>query len=149
MPRTSARVVCTLCETIAILDPTSAFSSVDLPALGAPIRATKPQCGLSTGATASSSARAGSPGCGRLEARPLLAMGTLFHTLARQHGGGGGLLSRAFGAPDPFGRSAVGKIYRHPELGVVMRPGAADLAINRRRKSTRLRPFLQHGLGIA
>ena len=44
MPRISARVVCTLCETMVTLEPTSALSSVDLPALGAPISATKPQC---------------------------------------------------------------------------------------------------------
>ena len=43
MPRISARVVCTLCETMVTLEPTSALSSVDLPALGAPISATKPQ----------------------------------------------------------------------------------------------------------
>src|SRR3954465_5744431 len=30
-----------------------------------------------------------------------------------------------------------------------MRPGALDLAINRRRQTLALRPFLQHGLGIA
>jgi hypothetical protein len=42
MPRTSARVVCTLRETIETFAPTSWFSSVDLPAFGAPIRATKP-----------------------------------------------------------------------------------------------------------
>ena len=39
----SARVVCTLGVTIEILVPTSALSSVDLPAFGAPISATKPQ----------------------------------------------------------------------------------------------------------
>ena len=43
MPRTCVRVVCTLRETIEILAPTSWFSSVDLPAFGAPISATKPQ----------------------------------------------------------------------------------------------------------
>ena len=43
MPRISARVVCTLRETMVTLAPTSALSSVDLPALGAPISATKPQ----------------------------------------------------------------------------------------------------------
>ena len=42
MPRTSARVVCTLCVTIDTFEPTSALSSVDLPALGAPISATNP-----------------------------------------------------------------------------------------------------------
>ncbi len=43
MPRTSERVVCTLCETIETLVPTSALVSVDLPAFGAPISATNPQ----------------------------------------------------------------------------------------------------------
>ena len=43
MPRMSARVVCTLRETMVTLEPTSALSKVDLPALGAPISATKPQ----------------------------------------------------------------------------------------------------------
>ena len=40
---TSARVVCTFGVTIETLAPTSALISVDLPALGAPISATKPQ----------------------------------------------------------------------------------------------------------
>src|SRR5947208_14368 len=43
MPRIRARVVCTLRETIVTLEPTNALTSVDLPTLGAPIRATKPQ----------------------------------------------------------------------------------------------------------
>ncbi len=42
MPRTSARVVCTLRETIETLVPTRWFRSVDLPAFGTPISATKP-----------------------------------------------------------------------------------------------------------
>ena len=51
MPRTIARVVCTLCVTIDTFAPTSWFTSVDLPAFGAPIRATKPEwvLGLSVG----------------------------------------------------------------------------------------------------
>jgi hypothetical protein len=40
MPRTRRRVVCTLGETIETFAPTSALSSVDFPALGAPISAT-------------------------------------------------------------------------------------------------------------
>src|ERR1700742_2016996 len=43
MPRISARVVCTLRETMVTLEPTSALTRVDLPTLGAPISATKPQ----------------------------------------------------------------------------------------------------------
>ena len=46
MPRTGMRVVCTLGVTMATLEPTSALISVDLPALGAPMMAQKPQaCG--------------------------------------------------------------------------------------------------------
>ncbi|MNW14340.1 hypothetical protein D3C71_2125430 [compost metagenome] len=47
MPRTRVRVVCTLELTIDTLEPTIAFSKVDLPAFGAPTRATKPQRGFS------------------------------------------------------------------------------------------------------
>jgi hypothetical protein len=43
MPSTRLRVVCTLGETIETLAPTRRFTSVDFPALGAPITATKPQ----------------------------------------------------------------------------------------------------------
>jgi hypothetical protein len=42
MPRTRDRVVCTFGVTIDTLVPTIAFISVDLPALGAPIKATNP-----------------------------------------------------------------------------------------------------------
>src|SRR5689334_7132837 len=43
MPRIRARVVCTLRETMVTLEPTSALTRVDLPTLGAPINAMKPQ----------------------------------------------------------------------------------------------------------
>src|SRR5690606_7165298 len=42
MPRMGTRVVCTLRETIDTFAPTSALTSVDLPALGAPITAMNP-----------------------------------------------------------------------------------------------------------
>ncbi len=42
MPISRARVVCALALTIATFWPTSALTSVDLPALGAPITATNP-----------------------------------------------------------------------------------------------------------
>ena len=42
MPISRARVVCALGVTIATFWPTSALTSVDLPALGAPITATNP-----------------------------------------------------------------------------------------------------------
>ncbi len=41
-PRIRARVVCTLWVTIETFAPTIRLSSVDLPALGSPIRAMKP-----------------------------------------------------------------------------------------------------------
>ena len=43
MPRIARRVVCGRFETIATFSPTSAFSSVDLPTLGRPASATKPE----------------------------------------------------------------------------------------------------------
>ena len=43
MPRTGTRVVCALRDTIVTLAPTSALTSVDLPAFGAPTMAMKPQ----------------------------------------------------------------------------------------------------------
>ena len=43
MPISRVRVVCTLAETMATFCPTSALTSVDLPALGAPTMATEPQ----------------------------------------------------------------------------------------------------------
>ena len=51
MPRTIERVVCTLWLTMVTLVPTSRLTSVDLPAFGTPISATKPQrvAGASTG----------------------------------------------------------------------------------------------------
>src|ERR1700704_3375401 len=85
-PRTSVRVVCTLWETIVTLVPTSALMSVDLPALGAPISATKPQRVLVVA----------SPGRS--------AIGTFrLDPFARQHRGGGGLLGGALRAAQPLG----------------------------------------------
>ena len=84
MPRTSMRVVCTLCETIETLEPTSALIRVDLPALGAPISATKPQ-------------RVSPDRALRLSHRRR-------HAFALQQGGGGGLFGRALRAALAFGR---------------------------------------------
>src|SRR6202043_4036092 len=78
IPRTSARVVCTLGVTMEILDPTNAFASVDLPTFGAPISATKPQ---RVAGAAASACSAGST---------IAPFG--LDAFAHQHGGGGGLL---------------------------------------------------------
>jgi hypothetical protein len=133
MPRISARVVCTLRETIVTLEPTSALTSVDLPTLGAPISATKPQR-VATGAALSGVSA---------------IIVTAANALALNHHGGRDLFGGALAAANAFGRCEAGQIHRDPKLRIVMRPGALDLAINRRRQSLALRPFLQHGLGVA
>ena len=134
MPRISARVVCTLCETMVTLEPTSALSSVDLPALGAPISATKPQR-VPLASPLSLSRQPSSLSAGNAD--------------AVEHGGGGGLFGGALGTARPSAGGAVGQHHRDAEFGLVMRAGARQLAIGRRRQAARLRPFLQHGLGVA
>src|SRR5215207_2934767 len=133
IPRMSARVVCTFGVTIDTLVPTSALVSVDLPTLGAPISATKPQRVSAAGPPAIGSATARVPA----------------HALALQHGGGGRLLGRAFCAAGAFGRSILWKLDNDAEFRIVMRPTALELAIGGRRQAAPLRPFLQHGFGIA
>src|SRR5215472_5030910 len=134
MPRIKARVVCTLRETIVTFEPTSALTSVDLPTLGAPIWATKPH---------RVAAGAGEP------ARSLSVIAAAGDTFALDHHGGRDLLGGALAAADPLGRRQPRQIHGDAELRVVMRPGAFDLAIDRRRQALALRPFLQHRLGIA
>src|SRR5712664_201342 len=133
MPRIRARVVCTLRETIVTLEPTSALTSVDLPTLGAPISATKPQ------RVAPAAARSG-------ELSITFAAADAF---ARDHHGSSILFGGALAAADPFGRRQPRQIDSNAELRVVMRPRAFDLAINRCWQSLALRPLLQHRLGIA
>src|SRR5207253_1842974 len=110
--RTGVRVVCTLCDTIATLVPTSALMRVDLPTLGAPMSATKPQR-RPAGAAGSGSAIA----VFRLDA------------LVGEHGRGCGLLGGAFRAAETFGRETVGKLDDHAELRVVVGSFALDLPI--------------------
>ena len=108
MPRSSVRVVCTLGVTMATLLPTSALMSVDLPALGAPISAMKPQR-VSAPAPAASSA----------------IVAFRLHTLALEQRCGGRLLGRALGAPDPFGRLAVRQRHGDAEFRIVVRARCA------------------------
>src|SRR5206468_8280650 len=84
MPRISARVVCTLRETMVTLAPTSALTRVDLPTLGAPINATKPQR-VADGAALSGASSV------------IAAAGDAF---ARDHHGRRNLLGRALVAAD-------------------------------------------------
>src|SRR6187200_952188 len=90
MPRTGPRVVCALCVTMETLAPTSALVRVDLPLLGFPIIATKPQRVPVSVAGASDIRR------------------SLPHSLADQHGKSGGLLCGALvGAGATFRRHSV------------------------------------------
>src|SRR3954470_22590570 len=129
MPRNSARVVCTLWETIATLVPTSALMSVDFPTLGAPISALKPHRLPSYLGSALSAIR--------------------LDAFAGEHGGSGGLFGGALGTAEPLRRGAVGQFHRDPEHRIVVRTLPFHFAIVRGRQSARLRPFLQNGLGVA
>src|SRR6202045_1408363 len=133
VPRISARVVCTLRETMVTLEPTSALTSVDLPTLGAPISATKPQR-VADGAASSG------------DLSVIAAAGDAF---ARDHRGGRDFFGRALAAADAFGRRQPRQIHGNAKLRIVVRPGALDLAVHRRRQALALRPFLQHRLGVA
>src|SRR6478752_9670835 len=105
IPRISARVVCTLRETMVTLEPTSALTSVDLPTLGAPISATKPHA-VAAGAL--------SPGDSTVIAAAA-------HTFTLDHHGGRNLLGRALAAADAFGRRQPRQIHGDAELRIVMR----------------------------
>src|SRR4051794_6708427 len=129
MPRSSARVVCTLWETIATLVPTSALMSVDFPTLGAPISAMKPHRLPSSLGSAIAAIR--------------------LDAFAGEHGGSGGLFGGALGTAEPLRRSTVGQFHRHPEDRIVVGTLPFHFAIVRGRQSARLRPFLQNGLGVA
>ena len=116
MPRTGTRVVCTLCETIDTLAPTSALTSVDLPALGAPMTAMKPQRWSSTGGVSSSGSRLlmqfGSGNAFALEQRP-----------------GGRLLGSPLRSPLPARRRASIDAHLGGEARRVVGALAADLNV--------------------
>src|SRR5919106_4494509 len=86
MPRTRRRVVWTLAVTIETLVPTSRLSSVDLPTLGAPRIAMKPQ---RRGACSA----AGCSGMRRLQTREQLLGGGLLRGPLRAGDGAAGLES--------------------------------------------------------
>src|SRR5512143_2072375 len=100
-------------------DPINALSSVDLPALGAPISAIKPQ-------------RV------RTSAIKLIRR----HADACQHGGGSGLLGSTLGAAEPFCRRLVGQHDGNAEFWIVVRSSARQFAVCRGWKPARLRPLL-------
>src|SRR5215475_5738473 len=131
IPRIRARVVCTFCEMMLTFEPTKALSKVDFPALGAPIRATKPHFVLLSCALS----------CAFGSAIKLVRR----HTDTRKHGGGGGLFGSAFGISQTFGRRPVRQYNGNTEFRIVMRTRPRKFAIGRCRQTARLCPFLQHG----
>src|ERR687891_2425261 len=128
MPRIRRRVVWTLAVTIETLVPTSRLSSVDLPTLGAPRIAMKPQRRGSSSAIDCS-------GIGCLETREQLL--------------GGPLLCRPLGAGDRAARVEPGERYRDVEARRVRWPRDRRDLIDRQAQAAALSPFLQPGLGIA
>src|SRR5262245_23751784 len=152
MPRSKARVVCTLCDTMATLLPTSALISVDLPTLGAPISAMNPHRVSSGGADRSTSGR-GAPSSRRGAARAWRFASAIaavrLDAGVRQHGGRGGLLGGAFRAAEPLRRRKVGKLDGHAKFRIMVGTLALDLTVGRCRQAARLRPLLQHRLRIA
>ena len=121
MPRMRARVVWTLWVTMETLAPTMRFSSVDLPAFGSPIRATRPQ-------------RVGASVMGFLQEREERLGGLLLGGAFRGRAAAGGVTVREAGL-DGEDRRVVRAFA--VEIGVVGRGHAAGL-----------RPFLERGLGV-
>src|SRR5262249_9693808 len=118
IPRSSARVVCALCEPMATLVPTSALINVDLPTLGAPISATNPQRVFRFALGAGMSwppSRADEADAGRA---PFVSEAIGFDTGAREHSGSGGLLRGPLGATQPPGRRHVGELHRHADIPI-------------------------------
>src|SRR5690625_987773 len=124
MPRMRLRVVCTLCVTIEIFAPTMAFISVDLPAFGSPISATKPQ------RVASSAMSLSRTGQFLQKGGSCLLFGQFFR--AR-------LAARTFSGLE---RSLDSEERR------VIGAGLREQAVGGRCKPPRLRPFLRARLGI-
>src|SRR5262245_39231264 len=152
MPLNKVRVVCALWDTMATLVPTSALTSVDLPTLGAPINATNPQRVCSSSPSAgipSPLSRSGEETGARRGpfASAIEAVG--FDAGARQHCGCGGLLGGALRMAKPFSGRQMRELDSDAEFRIMVGTLALDLTVGRGRQSTRLRPFLQHGLGIA
>src|SRR5690606_27272028 len=124
-PRMRVRVVCTLGVTIDSLAPTSALSRVDLPALGAPTRATKPQR-LTSASAMFAPVEGGEQRRGR----------RLFRRPLRAGGRGGRRVRYAFDA------------HAHREGWAVVGTDARHHLVVRQAEAAPLGPFLQRGLGV-
>src|SRR5690606_32288445 len=130
------RVVCTLREVIVTLAPTRALTSVDLPALGAPMMAITPQ----RRAPAASASGAASPGAA-LGLSANLAL--LHHTFPLQHRGGGGLLGGPLRGPLATRGGLAPDAHLGGEARRMVGAGTLHLDIARQREPLPLRPFLE------
>ena len=128
-PRIWARVVCALWVTIDTLVPTSELSSVDLPALGAPTSAMKPQrVSVGLGRSLSLSSR---------------------QTFSRIRNASAALCSASFlDGPGGGQRVEPATADGDGEFGRVVGAGPLDFVIGWRFEPPRLRPFLQRRLGV-
>src|SRR5690242_4241105 len=137
-PINRVRVVCALGLTIATFCPTSALTSVDLPALGAPTTATRPQDWVirktrSSNPFALSLSKGGVGNASR-------------HLLQQRFGGGGfGFLLAGAGC-GRLGERAEADADR--EARRVVRARAIDHFVHGRLAIVRRRPFLQCRLGV-
>src|SRR5665648_95918 len=134
-PRTGPRVVCAFWVTIDTLAPTSVLVSVDLPLLGAPIRATKPQR-LASSCPASCSVSDSVIG--------LRAPDALTH----QHGERRRLLGLPLVCSLAAFRGHALDLHLGDKARCMVGARARDLQIARQRPSLALCPFLQHRFGI-
>jgi hypothetical protein len=130
MPRTSARVVCTLCVTIETLAPTSWLTSVDLPAFGAPISATKPE-------------RVGAVRCICFS-----HLQHIFSSRRQQDVLGRSLFGDPLGAAVALSGFPIADLDGDVNTGSWSGPSARE-PVDRRHAKAGMRPFLQFGLGVA
>src|SRR5690349_3721829 len=138
MPSTRVRVVCTRGDTIEILAPIMVFSSVDLPALGAPTKATKPQRGFSGSGAGTAS------GCVAVKGGRVSSLIDLCSNAA-QHFHRRGFLRRPFRSPLPDRRLLPLEVEFDLEDGAVVRAGLSQGFVYRQGQAPALRPFLQRG----
>src|SRR6056297_505291 len=156
-PRIRARVVCTLWVTMLTFAPTIRLRSVDLPALGSPIRAMNPARVVMMGSALLMSGRDTGIHPPAPARSPLLSAGPCRTSRptrsARLQTGQQRLSRRLFGLPLGSGGGRLDLAILKPrldgELRLVIRAGPSCLDIGRRCLAARLRPFLQGGLGVA
>src|SRR5699024_1060168 len=105
MPRIARRVVCGLVDVIATFSPTRALVSVDLPTLGRPTRATKPERCTARRLPSPAVAAGACPGASLVDLAPLLVPcgASARGVISRGHGPPPGRRRRDRPRPGPIG----------------------------------------------